>query len=63
MCGRFHIYLVKPTKTTDHLESRSLCPSCAKNPSWGVQEVYEKDGGIICSGCGEQPQERCMKTN
>lgn len=58
MSGRYDIYIVKPNKHTDHTEVRCLCPECADRPSWGVQEMYEKDGGLICSGCGKEPVER-----
>jgi hypothetical protein len=57
MHGRFHIYLIKSSPNQPHIESRSLCPECALRPRWRVQEVYELNGGIVCSGCGIEPLE------
>ncbi len=57
MSGRFHIYIIKTSKGLKHIESRSLCPHCAAQPAWRVEELYERNGGCICSGCGVSPQE------
>jgi hypothetical protein len=57
MCGRFHIYLLKNEYGSNRLNTRSLCPECASRPTWNVREVYERNGGILCSGCGVNPSE------
>jgi len=55
MSGRFHIYIIKRSSNGPQIESRSLCPECASRPMWRVQELYERNGGVICSGCGVEP--------
>ena len=57
MSGRFHIYIIKSSVRSNHIESRSLCPECALQPGWRVEELYERNGGVICSGCGIEPKE------
>jgi len=57
MSGRFHIYILKSSRDLHNIESRSLCPECAAKPMWRVQELYERNGGMICSGCGVEPRQ------
>ena len=57
MCGRYHIYEVHPESNSREMETRCLCPECAKEEK-GEVEIYETDGGVICSRCGREPQER-----
>lgn len=57
MCGRYHIYEIHIPSDSTEVETRCLCPECAKEVKGGA-EVYETDGGIICSKCGSEPQER-----
>lgn len=56
MCGRYHIYEVHPVPASNTVEMKCLCPKCAKER--GDVEIYEKDGGVICSKCGSEPKER-----
>ena len=57
MSGRFHIYIVKTSIRSQHIETRSLCPTCALKAIWRVEELYERNGGVICSGCGVEPKQ------
>ena len=54
MSGRFHIYIMK-NALSPQIDSRSLCPECAKSNS--VDQLYERNGGMVCAKCGISPQE------